>query len=93
MKGLERYEGEAIAVMARELIAAKKKFPGFADDLFQAVALLGEEYGETCEAINDHVWDGKSVGQIITEAGQTAAVAIRVLCMALHIKGGEHGLA
>jgi hypothetical protein len=93
MKGLEKYENEAIAIMARELIEAKKKYPYFADDLFQAVALLGEEYGATCMAVNDHCFDGKPVDQVITEAAQQTAMGIRTICLALSIKGGEHGRA
>ena len=94
MRGLEKHEAQAWEVVVRELIDAKKRFPNFADDLFQASALLGEEFGETCSAVNDHSFDGKPLDQVITEAGQTAAVAIRTICMALQIKGGvSHGTA
>lgn len=81
---------EASEIIRDELEKAQDKFPGFADDLFQAVALLGEEYGETCMAVNDFCYDGKPIEQVITEAAQTAAVANRVICMALQIKEAQH---
>jgi hypothetical protein len=94
MKELEKYEDEALRVVADELRWAKEKFPHFAKDMFQAVALLGEEYGETCAALNDHTYDGKPINEVIVEAGQTAAVAIRTICLALRqTRGVRHGHA
>lgn len=90
MNGLAQYENKALEVVARELVEAKRRFPRFADDLFQAAALLGEEYGETCQAINDHHWEGKSLEHVITEAAQNAVVSLRLICMALLIQEARH---
>lgn len=86
MKELEQYEDEALRIFHRELTRAKHLFPKFADDLFQGVSLLGEEFGETSKAVNDHAFDGAAIDPILSEAGQTMGVAFRLICFALHKK-------
>lgn len=79
-------EQTAMERIYKEIRRAKEKYPHFADDLFQAVSLLGEEFGETSMAVNDHCFDGKSIDDVITEAAQMSAMGFRMICLALEIK-------
>ena len=38
--------------LADRVKAAEKKHPGFADGIYQGVGVIGEEYGELCQALN-----------------------------------------
>jgi len=62
-----------------ELERTEKIHPAWPTDLVKASAILAEEAGETLRAANtfDETRSGKK--EIITEAVQTAAMAIRLL--------------
>lgn len=85
MKELEKYEDEALRVFRHELTRARILFPYFADDLFQSISLLSEEFGETSAAVNDYKFGSAPLDQVIVEAGQTMAVAFRTSCFALRV--------
>ena len=38
--------------LADRVKAAEKKHPGFSDGIYQGVGVIGEEYGELCQALN-----------------------------------------
>ena len=38
--------------LADRVKAAEKKHPDFADGIYQGVGVIGEEYGELCQALN-----------------------------------------
>lgn len=38
--------------LAERVKAAETKHPGFADGIYQGVGVIGEEYGELCQALN-----------------------------------------
>lgn len=67
-----------ILVMA-ELDRAAKLHPAWPDDLVHAAAILAEEAGETLRAANTFNKTRSGKNEIITEAVQTAAMAIRLL--------------
>lgn len=41
-----------MAALDERLKAAEKKHPDFADGIYQGVGVIGEEYGELCQALN-----------------------------------------
>lgn len=40
------------ADLAVRVVKAEKKHPDFADGIYQGVGVIGEEYGELCQALN-----------------------------------------
>lgn len=72
-----------------ELERAEKIHPAWPIDLVKASAILAEEAGETLRAANtfDETRSGKK--EIVTEAVQTAATAIRLL-KNINLKGTEN---
>jgi len=70
---------QILCLVIAELDRAAKIHPGWPTDIVKAAAILAEEAGETLQAANtyDELKSGKN--NIITEAVQTAAMAIRLL--------------
>lgn len=70
---------QILCLVMAELERAGKIHPAWPTDLVKASAILAEEAGETLRAANtfDETRSGKK--EIITEAVQTAAMAIRLL--------------
>nr|DAG83167.1 MAG TPA: hypothetical protein [Caudoviricetes sp.] len=70
---------QILCLVMAELERAEKIHPAWPADLVKASAILAEEAGETLRATNtfDETRSGKK--EIITEAVQTAAMAIRLL--------------
>lgn len=70
---------QILCLIMAELERAEKIHPAWPTDLVKASAILAEEAGETLRAANtfDEIRSGKK--EIITEAVQTAAMAIRLL--------------
>ena len=70
---------QILCLVMAELERAEKIHPAWPTDLVKASAILAEEAGETLQAANtfDETRSGKK--EIITEAVQTAAMAIRLL--------------
>ncbi len=70
---------QILCLVMAELERAEKIHPAWPADLVKASAILAEEAGETLRAANtfDETRSGKK--EIITEAVQTAAMAIRLL--------------
>jgi hypothetical protein len=75
--------GEAIAYVLNAHTDACNKFPSWPVDQVYATAILAEESGETVQAALRHHWDSGSLNEIIMEAAQTGAMAIRVIQGAL----------
>ena len=60
------------ALIAR-LAKAQDKHPEFADGMYQGVGVLGEEYGELCQALNK----GEGEERVMDEAFDLLCVAWR----------------
>ena len=70
---------EARNLIAAELMRAKDKFPGFPEDPIHAASILGEEAGEVIKAALQYTYQDGVKGDMIKEAVQTGAMAIRFL--------------
>ena len=62
-----------MAALDEKLKAAEKKHPDFADGMYQGVGVLGEEYGELCQALNK----GEGEERVMDEALDLLCVAWR----------------
>lgn len=45
-------ECDLLVALAERVKAAENKHPVFADGIYQGVGVIGEEYGELCQALN-----------------------------------------
>lgn len=45
-------DGKILFALMNRLAKAEEKHPGFADGIYQGVGVVGEEYGELCQALN-----------------------------------------
>lgn len=55
-------DGRVLFTLISRIAKAKEKHPEFADGIYQGVGVIGEEYGELCQALNksegeEHVMD------------------------------------
>ena len=70
---LEASECDLLVALADRVKAAEKKHPNFADGMYQGVGVLGEEYGELCQALNK----GEGEERVMDEAFDLLCVAWR----------------
>ena len=72
--------GDAIDHIFCELRQAEKKFPSWPEDIVHGAGILVEEAGETMKAALDYFYGrSKDKFELIKEASQTGAMAIRLL--------------
>lgn len=45
-------DGKVLFSLIGRVAEAEKKHPDFADGIYQSVGVIGEEYGELCQALN-----------------------------------------
>ena len=45
-------DGRLLFALIDRVAEAEKKHPDFADGIYQGVGVIGEEYGEMCQALN-----------------------------------------
>lgn len=45
-------DGKILFSLIDRIAKAENKHPGFADGIYQGVGVIGEEYGEMCQAVN-----------------------------------------
>ena len=45
-------ECDLLVALAERVKAAEEKHPDFSDGIYQGVGVIGEEYGELCQALN-----------------------------------------
>lgn len=45
-------DGRVLFALISRIAKAKEKHPEFADGMYQGVGVIGEEYGELCQALN-----------------------------------------
>jgi hypothetical protein len=77
---------EAVVMILEELDRAEAKFPDWPDDVIHASAVINEEAGELTQACLQYHYDGKPRSNMIKEASQVGAMAIRFLIEIM--KGG-----
>lgn len=74
-----------------ELRRAEEKFPIWPYNIFEALAILGEEFGELQRAALQYKHEGQPYGNVRKEAVQTAAMALRFLFNLRKDANGESG--
>ena len=52
MPGDKKLDFSILLALSDKVKAAQEKHPGFADGIYQGVGVIGEEYGELCQALN-----------------------------------------
>ena len=57
-------ECDLLVALADRVMAAENKHPDFADGIYQGVGVIGEEYGELCQALNK----GQGEARVMDEA-------------------------
>lgn len=70
---------KVLDAVLNELQRAKSLFPEWPRDVYQQLAILGEEYGELQKAVLHCTYEGGLYNDVIGEAIQTAAMALRFL--------------
>lgn len=71
-------ECDLLVALADRVKAAENKHPDFADGIYQGVGVIGEEYGELCQALN------KSQGE-----ARVMDEALDLLCVAWRFCRGD----
>lgn len=66
-------DGKLLFALIARLAKAKEKHPEFADGIYQGVGVIGEEYGELCQALNK----GEGEERVMDEAFDLLCVAWR----------------
>lgn len=66
-------DGKLLFALIARLAKAKEKHPDFADGIYQGVGVIGEEYGELCQALNK----GEGEERVMDEAFDLLCVAWR----------------
>lgn len=77
-------DGKVLFALISRIATAEKKHPNFADGIYQGVGVIGEEYGELCQAVNK----GQGEERIMAEAFDLLCVVWR-LCRGDWEKKGE----
>lgn len=67
-----------MAALDERLKAAEKKHPDFADGIYQGVGVIGEEYGELCQALNKNQGEDRVMDE-----------ALDLLCVAWRFCRGD----
>lgn len=79
-------DGKVLFALISRIATAEKKHPNFADGIYQGVGVIGEEYGELCQAVNK----GQGEERIMAEAFDLLCVVWR-LCRGDWRTGDEEG--
>lgn len=64
MPGDKKLDFSTLLALSDRVKAAQEKHPDFADGIYQGVGVIGEEYGELCQAINK----GEGEDRVMDEA-------------------------
>ena len=79
-------DGKVLFALISRIAKAQEKHPEFADGMYQGVGVLGEEYGELCQALNK----GEGEERVMDEAFDLLCVAWR-FCRGDWRTGDEEG--
>lgn len=66
-------DGKVLFALISRIAKAEEKHPVFADGIYQGIGVLGEEYGELCQALNK----GEGEERVMDEAFDLLCVAWR----------------
>lgn len=72
-------EKQAFSFVLSELRKAEQKHPTWPEDIVHAVAIMGEEAGESIQAALNYYYHGGDIELLKKELGHTGAVVIRCL--------------
>lgn len=78
-------ECDLLVKLAERVKAAEEKHPDFSDGIYQGVGVIGEEYGELCQALNK----GEGEERVMDEAFDLLCVAWRFCRMDWKKKGND----
>ena len=71
-------DGKLLFALIARLAKAQEKHPEFADGMYQGVGVLGEEYGELCQALNKDQGEDRVMDE-----------ALDLLCVAWRLCRGD----
>lgn len=69
-------DGNVLFALIERISKAEKKHPDFSDGIYQGVGVIGEEYGELCQALNK----GEGEERVMDEALDLLCVVWRFCC-------------
>ena len=69
----------AVGRIFAELAKAEEKHPSWPGGLAWPLAIVGEEYGEACQAAIDHEYKGAPLERVRVELAQCGAMCLRAL--------------
>ncbi len=58
-------DGKVLFSLIDRIAKAGKKHPGFADGIYQGVGVIGEEYGELCQALNKNQGEARVMDEAL----------------------------
>lgn len=58
-------DGKVLFALIDRIAKAEKKHPDFADGIYQGVGVIGEEYGELCQALNKNQGDERVMDEAL----------------------------
>ena len=58
-------DGKVLFALISRIATAEKKHPEFADGMYQGVGVLGEEYGELCQALNKREGEERAMDEAL----------------------------
>lgn len=58
-------DGKVLFALISRIAKAEEKHPDFADGMYQGVGVLGEEYGELCQALNKNQGEARVMDEAL----------------------------
>ena len=58
-------DGKVLFSLIARLAKAEEKHPDFADGIYQGVGVIGEEYGELCQALNKNQGEARVMDEAL----------------------------
>ena len=58
-------ECDLLVKLAARVSEAEKKHPAFSDGIYQGVGVIGEEYGELCQALNKNQGEARVMDEAL----------------------------
>ncbi len=76
---MKEHKEQVISDIFAALKKAEQKHPGWPDDVFEQLAIIGEEFGELQKAVLHVKYEGGLKSAIYEEGCQVAAMGIRFM--------------
>ena len=58
-------DGDLYRLLTARVREAEGKHPGFSDGIYQGVGVIGEEYGELCQALNKNQGEARVMDEAL----------------------------